>query len=98
TGEFVDPAQVRPRVGEDGRDDPSDIRCGNGRRLALPERQFDTASVADGRTGEGEEKALEEDGRPDSDDGRAGPRERLLAEPVLALLRARGGVLDIHLG
>ena len=53
TGEFVDPAQVRPRVGEDGSDYPSDISRGNRRGLAPPERQFDAASVADGRTGEG---------------------------------------------
>jgi hypothetical protein len=97
TGELVDPAQVRLRVGEDGRDDPRDINRGNRRGLAPPERQFDAASVADGRTGEGE-KALQEHRRPDGDDRQAGPRERLLAEPVLPLLTARGGVLDAHLG
>ena len=68
TGEFVDPAQVRPRVGEDARDHPGDISRGNRRGLPSPERQFDTASVADARAGEGEEEALEEDRRPDGDD------------------------------
>jgi hypothetical protein len=42
TGEFVDTAQVRPRVGEDGSDYPSDISRSNWRGLAPPERQFDT--------------------------------------------------------
>jgi hypothetical protein len=67
-GEFVDPAQVRPRVGEDGSDYPSDISRGNGRGLARPERQLDAATVPDARTGEAEEEALEEDRRPDGDD------------------------------
>src|SRR3989441_1070678 len=97
TGEFVEPAQVRPRVGEDSSDYPSDIRRGNRRGLAPPEGHFDAASVADGRTGE-REKALQEHSRPDGDDRQAGPRERLLAEPVLPLLTARGGLLDAHLG
>jgi hypothetical protein len=39
---------VRPGVGEDGSDYPSDIGRGNRRGLAPPERQFDAASVADG--------------------------------------------------
>src|SRR6267142_767211 len=86
-----------PRVGEDGSDYPSDISRGNRRGLAPPERQFDAASVADGRTGEREEEALQEDRWPDGDDRQAGPRERLLAEPVLPLLRARGRVMDAHL-
>ena len=64
TGEFVDPTEVRPRVGEDGSDYASDISRGNRRGLALPERQFDAASVANTRTGEGKEEALEEDRRP----------------------------------
>jgi hypothetical protein len=68
TGEFVDPAQVRPTVGEDGSDYPSDISRSNWRGLAPPERQFDTASVADARTGEGEEEAFQEDRRPNGDD------------------------------
>src|SRR5262245_60164934 len=89
TGELVYPAQMRPRVGEDGRDDPSDISRGNRRGLAPPERQFDVASVADGRADEAEEEALQEDRRPDGDDRQAGPPKRLLAEPVLPLLRAR---------
>ena len=72
TGEFVDPAQVRPRVGEDGSDYPSDISRGYRRGLAPPERQFDTAWVADARTGEGEEEALQEDSGPDDDDQRRG--------------------------
>src|SRR5262249_13211616 len=78
-GEFVDPAQVRPRVGEDGSDYPSAISRSNWRGLAPPERQFDRASVADARTGEGEEEAFQEDRRPNGDDRQAGPRERLLA-------------------
>src|SRR5262249_1213392 len=61
-------------------------------------RSLDAASVADGRTDEAKEETLQEDGWPDGHDRQAGPRERLLAEPVLALLRARGGVLDAHLG
>ena len=61
TGEFVNPAQVRPRVGKDGSDHPSNISRGNRRGLAPPERQFDAASVADARTGEGKEEALQED-------------------------------------
>src|SRR5215510_7004304 len=97
-GEFVYPAQMRPGISEDGSDYPSDISRGNRIGLALPERQFDAASVADARTGEGEEEALQEDRRPDGDDWQAGPSERLLAEPVLPLLRARGGVLNAHLG
>src|SRR6185369_4289982 len=97
TGEFVYSAEVRRRVGEDGRDYASDIGRGNRRGLAPPERQFDAASVADGRTCEGE-KTLQEHRRPDGDDRQARPRERLLAEPVLPLLTARGGVLDAHLG
>jgi hypothetical protein len=36
TGEFVCPAQVRPRVGEDGSDYPSDSSRGNWRGLARP--------------------------------------------------------------
>src|ERR1700686_350890 len=51
TGEFVYPAHVRPRVGEDGSDYPSNISRGYRRGLAPPERQFDAASVADARTG-----------------------------------------------
>src|SRR5215472_6725295 len=98
TGELVYPAQVWPRVGEDGSDYPSDISRGNRIGLAPPERQLDAASIADARTGEGEEEALQEHRRPDGDDRQAGPRERLLAEPVLPLLTARGGVLDAHLG
>ena len=57
TGEFVDPAQVPPRVSEDGSDYPSDISRRNRGRLAPPERQFDAASVSDARAGEGEEEA-----------------------------------------
>jgi hypothetical protein len=34
----------------------------------------------------------------DGDDRQTGPRQRLLAEPVLPLLTARGGVLNAHLG
>jgi len=71
TGEFVYLAQVRPRVGEDGSDYPSDISRGNRRGLAPPERQFNAASLADGRTGEGEKEALQEDRRPDGDDRQA---------------------------
>jgi hypothetical protein len=36
TGELVYPAQVRPRVGEDGSDYPSDIRRGTGEALPRP--------------------------------------------------------------
>jgi len=61
---------VQPRVGEDGSDDPSDIRRGNRIGLAPPERQLDAASVPDRRTGEGEEKALQEDRWPDDDNRR----------------------------
>ena len=46
--------QVRPKVGEDGSDYPSDISRGGRRGVAPPERQFHAASIADGRTGEGE--------------------------------------------
>ena len=71
-----------------GRSDyPSDISRGNRRGLALPKRQFDAASVANGWTGEGEEEALQEDRRPDHDNPQTGYCERLLAEPVLPLLR-----------
>jgi hypothetical protein len=45
---------VRPRIGKDASDYPSDGSRGNRRGLAPPERQFDAAPVADGRTGEGE--------------------------------------------
>jgi hypothetical protein len=90
TGELVDPSQMRPRVVEDGNDHASDVRRSDGIRLAFPERQLDAASVADAGSGEREEKALQEDRRPDRDDRQAGPRERLLAEPVLTLLGARG--------
>src|SRR5262249_6353417 len=97
-GKFVYPAYVRPRVGEDGSNYLSDIRRGDRRRFASPEWELDAASVADGRSDEAKEEALQEDGWPDGYDRQAGPCERLLAEPVLALLRARGGVLDAHLG
>ena len=71
-----------------GRSDyPSDISSGNRRGLALPERQFDAASVANGRTDEGEEETLREDRRPDHENPQTGQCERLLAEPVLPLLR-----------
>src|SRR5262249_20736831 len=93
TGELVYPAEVRLRVGEDGSDYLSDISRGDRRGLAPPERQFDAASVADGRTYKGE-KTLQEHRRPDGDDRQARPHEHLLAEPVLPLLTARGGVLD----
>src|SRR5262249_56183902 len=66
TGEFVDSAQVRPRVGEDGSDYPGHVRRGNRRGLAQSEWQFDPASVAHCRTGEGE-KVLQEHRRPDGD-------------------------------
>jgi hypothetical protein len=69
---------VRPRVGEDGSDYPSDIRCGNRRGLAPPERQFDAASVAHGRKGE-REKGLQEHGRPDGDDRKAGRPDQVSA-------------------
>jgi hypothetical protein len=55
-------------VGKNGSDYPSDISRGDCRSLAPPERQFDTASAADVRTGEGEEEAFHEDRRPDGDD------------------------------
>src|SRR5690349_4987418 len=97
TGEFVDPAQVRPRVGEDGSDYPSDINCGNRRGFASSERQFDAVPVADTRTDETEEEALQEHRWPDGDNRQAGPGECLLAEPVLPLLGARGRVLNAHL-
>ena len=61
TSKFVDPAHVRPRVGEDGSDHPSDVSRGDRRGLAPPERQFDAASVADRRTGEGDEEAFQKD-------------------------------------
>jgi hypothetical protein len=89
-------SQIRPRGGEDGRDDPRAIRHRRG--LAPPERQCEAASGADGRAGEAEEDALQEDRRPDGDDRPAGPPARLLAAPVLPLLRARGGGLEAHLG
>src|SRR5215467_4535138 len=92
TGELVYPAQMRPGFGQDGSDDPCDIRRRDRRGLALPERQFDAVPIADARSGEGQEEPFQEDGRPDGDDGQAGPRERLLAEPVLPLLKTRGGV------
>ena len=38
TGEFVDPAQVRPRVSEDDSDNPSDVSRGYRIGLAPPER------------------------------------------------------------
>src|SRR5262249_62090331 len=80
TGEFVDLPQMRPGVEKDGGDYPSDIGRGDRRGLAAPERQFDAASVADGRTGE-REKGVEEHRWPDGDDWQAGPSERLFAEP-----------------
>jgi len=67
---------VRPRVGEDGSDYPSDISRSNWRGLAPPERQFDTASVPNARTGEGEEEAFQENRGPNGDDRQAGPREQ----------------------
>src|SRR5262247_1467047 len=89
---------IRRRFGEDGSNDPRDIRRRDRRSLALPERQFDVVPIADARSGEGQEEPFQEDGRPDGDDGQAGRRERLLAEPVLPLLKTRRGVLDSHLG
>src|SRR5215469_12732150 len=89
---------MRPRVGEDGSNYPSDVSRGDWRGFAPPEWELDAASVADGRSDEAKEETLQEDGWPDGHDRQAGPRERLLAEPVLALLRARGLVLDAHLG
>src|SRR5262249_61926565 len=53
--------------------------------LAPSERHLDAVSGAHGRSGQGE-KALQEHRRSDGDDRQAGPRERLLAEPVLPLL------------
>src|SRR5882724_4967291 len=94
TGEFVDPAQVWLRMSEDRSDNARDISRRNWTGLAFPERQFDAASLANTRTREGKEKAFQENRWPDGDDRQAGPRERLLAEPVLPLLRAWGGVLD----
>jgi hypothetical protein len=78
-GEFVDPAQVLPRCGEDGRNAPSDIGGGNRIGLAPPEWQFNAASVANGRTRKRKEKTLQKDRRPDGDDRQSGPRQRLLA-------------------
>src|SRR5215471_12694241 len=89
---------MRPRVGEDGSNYPSDVSRGDWRGFAPPEWELDAASVADGRSDEAKEETLQEDGWPDGHDRQAGPRERLLAEPVLALLRAGGGVLNAHLG
>src|SRR4249920_216585 len=40
-------------------------------------------------------KAVQEHRRSDGDDRQAGPSERLLAEPVLPLLTARGGVPNV---
>jgi len=91
---------IRPRWGPgsaNGRNYPSDISRGDWRGLAPPEWELDAASVADGRRDEAKEETFQEDGWPDGHDRQAGPRERLLAEPVLALLRAGGGVLDAHL-
>src|SRR5258708_26892116 len=51
TGEFVDQAKVRHRVGENGSDYLSDISRCNRTGLAPPERQFDSVSVADARSG-----------------------------------------------
>src|SRR5262252_668077 len=89
---------MRRRVGEHGSNYPSDISRGDWRGFAPSEWELDAASVADGRSDEAKEETLQEDGWPDSHDRQAGPCERLLAEPVLALLRARGGVLNAHLG
>ena len=65
----TDPARPRrsPRRYGNGSDYLSDISRGNRSGFALPKRQFDTASVADGRTGEGE-KAFQKNCRPDGDD------------------------------
>src|SRR5262245_59879784 len=65
TGELVYPAQVRPRVGEDGGDYPSDIGCGHRRGLAEPERELDAASVADRRTDEAGAAGLREERSPE---------------------------------
>ncbi len=88
---------MRARVGEDGSDHASNVCRSDRICLASPERQFNAASVADALGGK-RQKAFQKHRRPDGDDRQPRPREHLLAEPVLSLLRARGGVLDAHLG
>ena len=97
-GEFVYPANVRLRVSENGSDDPRDISRGDRRSLPLSKRQFDAVSFTHGGSSERKEEALQEDRRSNRHDRQARPGERLLAEPVLPLLRACGRILDIHLG
>src|SRR5437899_12865154 len=88
---------MRPGVGENGSDHPRDISRRNRRGLAPSERHPDAPAGAHGRSGE-LENALQEHRRSDGDDRQAGPCERLLTEPVLPLLTARGGVLNAYLG
>src|SRR5262245_21406260 len=98
TGEFHHAAEVWPRLDENRRNHASDIIRRHGRRLATAEWELDPVSLTDGRAGETEEEDVQEDGGAHGDDRQAGPREHLLAEPVLSLLMTRGGLLDAHLG
>jgi len=83
---------------QDGRDDFRHIPAVDRRRLRGAERQADRAVLRDRFGGPlREEEVLEEDRRPDVHHGQAGPVQRLLAQPVQALLEGVGHRSQAHL-
>src|SRR5262249_7611980 len=64
-GQLEDPADVRPRVGQDSSDDPRDV-VGRDRRGATgPEWEPDGTAAGNGACGQGrEQRTVQEDSRP----------------------------------
>src|SRR6188508_3083510 len=78
-GQLEDPADVRPRVGQNGSDDPRDV-VGRDRRGATgPEWEPDCAAVGNGACGQGrEQRTVQEDSRANVYDWKPRPVKYLL--------------------
>ena len=87
SGEFISLADVLQRIEQHGDDHVRDVLGRNRRRPSRTEGQPNRAVASDLLSGPGEEEEiLLKHGRPDMDDGQAGPVQRLLGKPMLALL------------
>src|ERR1700749_562370 len=85
-GQLEDPADVRPRAGQDSSDDPRDVAGRDRRGATGPEWEPDGTAAGNGARGQGrEQRTVQEDSRANVYDWKPGPEKQLLRKPFQPL-------------
>src|SRR5258708_38709558 len=83
SGQLEDPADIRPRVGEDSSGDARDVVGRDRRRATGPEWESDGAAVGNGARGQGrEQRTVQEDSRAKGYAPKPRTVKHLLRKPV----------------